>query len=91
MLMCFGAAWPLAIVKSWKSRTAKGKSLSFLISILTGYVAGSAKAVLTDGWGSFLLIPYGVNFCMVLIETVLYFRNRKIDFLEEIEKTGKTK
>jgi hypothetical protein len=89
MLVCFGAAWPLAIMKSWKSRTAKGKSLSFLINVLIGYVAGSAKVVLTDGWGVFLLIPYSINFGMVGIDTVLYFRNRKLDLIEDAAKSGR--
>ena len=29
MILCFGISWPLSIYKSWKSRTAKGKSLTF--------------------------------------------------------------
>ena len=29
MLICFGLSWPFNIVKSWKSRTARGKSLLF--------------------------------------------------------------
>ncbi|MDR3164685.1 MAG: hypothetical protein LBU13_03825 [Synergistaceae bacterium] len=40
MLLCFGAAWPASILKSWRSRTARGKSLFFLLIILTGYAAG---------------------------------------------------
>ena len=31
MLVCFGLSWPFNIAKSWKSRTAKGKSLIFEI------------------------------------------------------------
>ena len=27
MLLCFGASWPLNVIKSWKARTTKGKSL----------------------------------------------------------------
>lgn len=83
MLICFGAAWPLSIAKSWRARTAKGKSISFLVIILIGYVAGIAKVILVDGWEGFLLIPYGINFLMVSIDAVLYFRNRKLDLLEE--------
>ena len=29
MIICFGLSWPLSVYKSWKSRTAKGKSLQF--------------------------------------------------------------
>ena len=79
MLVCFGAAWPLSIIKSWRARTAKGKSIGFLIVILTGYVAGIAKVILTDGLGGFLLIPYAINFFMVFCDTCLYFRNYRLD------------
>ena len=50
-----------------------------LVVILTGYVAGIAKVLLSDGPGGFLLIPYGINFVMVSIDTLLYFRNRRLD------------
>ena len=28
MLICFGASWPISVAKSYKARTAKGKSPS---------------------------------------------------------------
>ena len=34
MIVSFGASWPLNVMKSWKSRTTKGKSLPFLLLIL---------------------------------------------------------
>ncbi len=40
MIVSFGASWPMNVVKSYKSRTAKGKSLAFLLLILAGYIAG---------------------------------------------------
>ena len=79
MLICFGAAWPFSIVKSWKARTAQGKSLGFLFVILVGYIAGIAKVILSDGFGGFLLIPYSINFAMVVYDICLYFRNFRLD------------
>ena len=79
MLMCFGFAWPFSIMKSWRSRTAEGKSLFFLVVILAGYIAGISKVIVQDGVTGFLLIPYSINFTMVFIDTTLYFRNRKLD------------
>ncbi len=79
MLVCFGAAWPLSILKSWRSRTAKGKSVGFLAVILVGYLAGIAKVLLADGPWDFLLVPYSINFIMVALDTLLYFRNRRLD------------
>ena len=37
MLLCFGVSWPINVVKSYRMRTAKGKSLPFLIAIFVGY------------------------------------------------------
>ena len=79
MLICFGAAWPFSIVKSWKARTAKGKSIGFLLVILVGYIAGIAKVILSDGVGGVLLIPYSINFAMVVCDACLYFRNARLD------------
>ena len=42
MLLCFGLSWPFNITKSWKSRTAKGKSLLFELIIVVGYLCGIA-------------------------------------------------
>ena len=43
MLLCFGASWPMNVIKSWRARTARGKSLAFLCLIEVGYVAGVAS------------------------------------------------
>ncbi|MBQ7151242.1 MAG: hypothetical protein IJR94_03195 [Synergistaceae bacterium] len=79
MLVCFGAAWPLSILKSWRARTAKGKSVGFLFVILLGYVSGIIKVILSNGLRDWLLIPYMINFLMVACDTCLYFRNSKLD------------
>ena len=79
MLVCFGFAWPLSIIKSWRCRTTEGKSLTFLIVILIGYVSGTLKVLVQEGITGFLLIPYTINFIMVMIDTLLYFRNKKLD------------
>lgn len=39
MIVSFGASWPLNVLKSYRARTTKGKSLGFLLLILFGYVA----------------------------------------------------
>ena len=79
MILCFGAAWPASILKSWRSRTAKGKSLFFLCIVLAGYLAGLAKTVLLGDLGSLLFVAYSLNFIMVSVDTALYFRNAALD------------
>ena len=86
MLVCFGAAWPFSIWRSFKSRTAKGKSIGFLLIVLAGYVAGIAKVIITDGLKGFLLIPYTINFCMVFCDTCLYFRNSRLDKTKSLQE-----
>ena len=46
MIVSFGASWPLNVVKSYKARTTKGKSLVFLILIFFGYICGIASKLL---------------------------------------------
>ena len=78
MIVSFGIAWPTAISKSLKSRTAKGKSLQFLLIILAGYAFGIASK-LVAGALTYVFIFYVINFIMVSLDTALYFRNRKLD------------
>ncbi|MEA4941647.1 hypothetical protein SDC9_117784 [bioreactor metagenome] len=79
MLICFGLSWPMNIWKSWTTRSAVGKSLPFLLIIEVGYICGMLNKVLVRfDWVFFL---YVLNFLMVGTDTVLYFRNRRLDRL----------
>src|SRR5690554_3953863 len=78
MVVSFGISWPMSILKSWTSRTAKGKSLFFLAMILFGYGCG-VGAKLTGGQITYVLFFYVLNFVMVSTDMVLYFRNRRLD------------
>ena len=81
MLLCFGMAWPISIIKSWKSRTNKGKSFFFLIIILLGYVSGTLFKI--TGHMDKIIILYILNGSMVITDIMIYFRNRKLDKLLE--------
>lgn len=83
MVICFGISWPMNIIKSLKTRTAKGKSLLFLLFILVGYVFG-ISAKLISGNITYVFFFYVLNFVMVGTDVILYFRNKKLD-----EKVGK--
>ena len=78
MLVCFAAAWPASIYKSWVSRTRKGKSLTFMLIVLVGYAAGIAKVLVSDKVG-LLIIPYTINTMLVTCDLILYYRNYRID------------
>ncbi|GAB4390471.1 MAG: hypothetical protein Kow0025_22730 [Thermodesulfovibrionales bacterium] len=73
MLLCFGAAWPFSIHKSWKSRTVEGKSLVFLVIVFAGYAAGILHKVYYNL--DFVVAFYAVNAAMVLADIMIYFRN----------------
>ena len=50
MIVSFGASWPLNVIKSYKARTTKGKSLAFLCLIFFGYVAGIISKLLNEAY-----------------------------------------
>lgn len=89
MIICFGCSWPLNVIKSFKARTAKGKSLGFLCFILIGYAFGiTAKFVNPDymaniGTKWYVLFFYFLNFIMVAVDFLLYFRNKRLDKIAE--------
>ncbi|MBQ3546887.1 MAG: hypothetical protein IJA44_00225 [Clostridia bacterium] len=85
MILSFGASWPMNVIKSYKARTAKGKSLGFLCLIFFGYIAGiiskfvneAYMASFADKW--YVLFFYFLNLIMVGADLILYFRNKKLD------------
>ena len=85
MVVSFGASWPLNVMKSWKSRTTKGKSLPFLCLILFGYVAGIASKLVNVNYMAnfaskwYILFFYVLNFIMVAVDLALYVRNYHLD------------
>lgn len=85
MVICFGLSWPLSVSKSWKSRTAKGKSLFFEVFIWVGYLFGIAGKIIT-GNITYVFVFYVLNTLMVSVDILLYFRNRRLD--QESEKNA---
>lgn len=79
MVVSFGASWPLNVLKSFRSRTTKGKSLAFLLLIFFGYIAGIASKLTAESFKWYVLFFYVLNLIMVGIDLLLYVRNRKLD------------
>ena len=93
MLVCFGVSWPVSVVKSYRARTTKGKSILFLFTtkgksilflfaIWIGYVFGLAgKILLAVETGSipYVLFIYAFNLIVVSLDLILYFRNLRLD------------
>ena len=77
MLVCFGAAWPFSLYRSYRSRTNAGKSLFFLVVVFVGYVSGILHKVFFNP--DPVIGLYILNGTMVAGDILLYFRNRNID------------
>ena len=91
MIVSFGASWPANVYRSYKARTAKGKSLLFLCLIFFGYIAGIISKLTNEAYMTtigekwYVLFFYVLNLLMVGADLVLYYRNSRLDRLSEKE------
>jgi lipopolysaccharide export LptBFGC system permease protein LptF len=76
MLVCFGAAWPVSIWRSYRSGTNAGKSVGFLIIIFVGYVSGVMHKVVFNL--DAVIVLYALNALMVAVDMALYARNKRL-------------
>lgn len=93
MLVAFGASWPFNIIKSYRSRTAKGKSVIFEIIVTIGYLFGVAGKFITyhqTGVLAYSAWFYFIDITMVAIDMVLYVRNTALDKAEDMKKMNET-
>ena len=80
MVVSFGASWPFNVIKSYKARTTKGKSLGFLCLIFFGYIAGiCSKLIEFNPAKWYVLFFYVLNLVMVGTDLCLYYRNYLLD------------
>lgn len=85
MIVSFGVSWPANVMKSWKAKTTKGKSLMFLLLIEFGYVAGITSKFMNEAYMAafaqkwYVLVFYILNFIMVGADLILYYRNYQLD------------
>lgn len=77
MLLCFGAAWPFSIYNSWRSKSTKGKSVIFLVTLMIGYIAGIINKLVYSY--DAVIYLYILNLAMVAIDTVLWVRNKRME------------
>lgn len=80
MLICFGIGWPVAILKTVRTRRVEGVSLGFLCLILTGYLAGVGskffRAAAPAAGLEAVTALYAANALLVGTEIALYLRYR---------------
>lgn len=77
MLICFGASWPFAVAKTYKTKSVKGKSKLFLSLIIIGYIFGMINKILNSVDIVFWL--YVINLLLVSSDFVLclIYKNRE--------------
>lgn len=91
MILLFGISWPFNVIKSFRARSTKGKSLLFLILIFSGYICGivskiilSANGEFFNSWIQYLLFCFYVfNLLMISLDLILYVRNKRLDKINE--------
>ncbi len=76
MLICFGAAWPVSIWKSYKSGRNEGKSPAFLYIILLGYISGAIYKLFYNY--NVIIVLFILNILMVSVDIGIYHRNKRI-------------
>ena len=72
MLFCFGISWPISISKSIRFKKVSGKSPTFMIIIIIGYICGIVhKLLYSTDW---IISLYAINIIMVSIDLFLYYK-----------------
>ena len=87
MLVCFGLSWPFNIIKSYRSRTARGKSVGFEVLILLGYLLGITGKFIS-GNITYVVVVYVLDILMVAADLILTIRNKFLDRMAD-RKTAK--
>ena len=91
LITFIGHEAPNKSIKSYKARSAKGKSITFLILIFVGYIAGIASKFCNEAYMAsfaskwYVLVFYFLNITMVGIDIALYIRNRALDKKNGVE------
>ena len=71
MMLSFGASWPFSILKTWRTKTARGKSFVFLTLILLGYLCGIVSKFCKPPVNWTLVAVYSLNLLLVGTDCVL--------------------
>ncbi len=80
MMVCFGISWPVAVYKTFKAKSVKGKSFTFSCLIMVGYICGVIhKLFFYYDW---VLWLYLLNMLFVLIDMGLYLRYKYLPVKE---------
>jgi len=88
MLVCFGASWPLAAYKTYKSKCVHGKSIYFSLLILLGYICGLTHKLLYSR--DMVIVLYLLNTAFLLLDMYLWFKYKDNPAPETVPVTVNT-
>ena len=84
MMVCFGVSWPVAAYKTFRAKSAKGKSLTFCSLIMVGYICGLIhKLFFYRDW---VLWLYIINMFFVSLDMLLCIRYKKFPVAQKTEE-----
>lgn len=83
MVVSFGMSWPMNVMKSYRARSTKGKSLWFLILVFFGYICGIVSKLTAEHYKWYVLFFYVLNFAMVGLDLLIYWRNYRLEKFNE--------
>jgi len=66
------------VIKSYRARTTKGKSIYFLCFIILGYLCGIGAKLTAGSYKWYVLFFYVLNMTMVTVDLALYSPNMMI-------------
>lgn len=78
MIVSFGISWPMNLIRSYRSRSTKGKSILFNYFILFGYICGVISKILSHTY-NLAFYFYFPNIIMVTCDIILYYRNKRLE------------
>lgn len=71
MLICFGVSWPVALIKTYTTKSVKGKSLLFLFLVFLGYIFGVIHKIIYNF--DYVIWLYILNGLLVAADMTLWF------------------
>ncbi len=74
MLVCFGAGWPVSVLKTLRTRISAGKSIFFLCIVMVGYACGIMFKL--TGQCDLVILLYIFNLTVVSLDTYLTIKYR---------------
>jgi hypothetical protein len=72
MMICFGVSWPVAVYKTFKAKSVKGKSMTFSCLIMVGYICGVIHKIFF--YYDWVLWLYLLNMLFVFTDMCLHLK-----------------